>query len=85
MTTPTTAELLKYADLQMAAEAFLFNRDGTPVTNLKQALIDGNDHASMFTATQADNFLAHWEVVEQEPNTATGFSGTLCSRWWTKP
>lgn len=23
MTTPTTAELLKYADLQMAAEAFL--------------------------------------------------------------
>ena len=31
MTQPTTAELLKYADLQMAAEAFLVANDGTPL------------------------------------------------------
>ena len=40
MTTPTTAELLKYADLQMAAEAFLTNPNGTIRTDLKAVLID---------------------------------------------
>ncbi len=77
MTTPTTADLLKYADLQMASEALLANPDGSLRTDLKKALIDGNNHASKFTATQADNFLAHWQVIAQKPNTGTGFSGTL--------
>ena len=89
MTTPSIADLLKYADLQMAAEAFLENR-ADPSTVLKDeaaltaALIRGNNHASKFTETQAKNFLAHWTVVAQQPNTGTGFSGTLfrriCSR-----
>jgi hypothetical protein len=78
MTTPTISDLLKYADLQMAAEAFLVNTDtGALKTNLKQALIDGNSHASKFTVTQAQNFVYHWRVVAQKPDTTTGFSGTL--------
>jgi hypothetical protein len=64
MTTPTTAELLKYSELQMAAEAFLVENDGTP-KNLQSALEFGNNHPSKFTATEAALFLADWEVVAQ--------------------
>jgi hypothetical protein len=77
MTIPTIADYLKYASLQMAAEAFLFNDDGTPKDDIEQALIDGNKHASVFTEIQATEFVAQWEVIDQLPNTSTGFSGTL--------
>jgi hypothetical protein len=78
MTTPTIADLLKYADLQMAAKAFLVDPNtGALVANLNKALTDGNDHASRFTATGANNFVQHWKVLAQQPNTATGFGGTL--------
>ncbi|MBL0209281.1 MAG: hypothetical protein IPP84_15505 [Propionivibrio sp.] len=81
MTTPTVADYLKYANLQMAAEAFI--RD--PVTDvlsgsgadLIKALKAGNNHASRFTQIQAEAFAAQWEVVDQRANTTTGFSGTL--------
>lgn len=60
MTTPTTSDLLKYADLQMAAEAFLVDPGtGAVKPNLRQALIDGNTHASRFTSVQATRFLGH--------------------------
>jgi pimeloyl-ACP methyl ester carboxylesterase len=78
MTTPNTAELAKFADLQMAAEAFLVEG---PENQLKQDLVEalefGNDHASKFTTPQAIRFLQHWKVVAQLPNTKTGFSGTV--------
>jgi len=81
MSSPTIAEILDYANLQMAADAFLANpADPTGTTlksDIRQALIDGNKHASVFTETQADEFLKHWEVVTQKANTGTGFSGTL--------
>ena len=70
----------------MAAEAFLVYDEGVNKgklkDNIKLALTDGNYHASKFTATQADDFLADWVVVAQRPNTLTGFSGTLfrCKR-----
>ena len=35
MTTPTIADCLKYANLQMAAEAFLVNNQDKPLTELK--------------------------------------------------
>ena len=78
-TTPTIANYLEYANLQMAAEAFLVNKDGVLLTgdNLKQALIIGNNHASKFTETQAQDFADHWKVIDQCPNTDSGFSGTL--------
>ena len=87
MTTPTTTELLKFANVQMAAEA-LYDSDATlglPLTPGKpfsgaitpQVLIDGNRHASKFTTTEAAKFVADWELVEHKSNTTTGFSGTL--------
>ena len=77
MTTPTTVDILKYADLQMAAEALLVNDDGSLKSDLKKALTEGNKHASKFTAPKADAFLAEWSVVAQRANTSSGFSGTL--------
>jgi hypothetical protein len=77
MTTPTTTDLLKYVDLQMAAEAFLVDATGAFVPNLPKALTDGNELVSRFTQTQAKEFLKHWRVVTQMPNTKTGFSGTV--------
>lgn len=78
---PTISDYLKYANLQMAAEAFLNNTEtgkqdysGKP---LSDALIAGNNHASRFTETQATDFAAHWKVLAQCPNTASGFSATL--------
>jgi hypothetical protein len=61
MTVPTITDYLKYANLQMAAEAFmnvvetgekLYSGD-----DLKRALIAGNNHASVFTDTQAQAFV----------------------------
>lgn len=66
----------------MTTEAFLVEE--TPPYALKgdlqEALTDGNDHASKFTEVQANEFLNNWEVVAQQPNTGTGFSGTLFRR-----
>jgi hypothetical protein len=80
MTTPTTAELLKYADLQMAAEAFLLDANNKPYLTSKDviaALKAGNGHSSKFTESQAKEFEKHWIVLDQRANTSTGFSGTL--------
>jgi hypothetical protein len=43
-------------------------------------LNEGNLHSSRMTTEQAKQFAAEWEVVSHQPNTATGFSGTLF-RW----
>ncbi len=74
MPTPTVTQLLTYANLQMAAEARLdlFNNQVSVA-----ALTTGNNRASKFTPTQAAQFVTEWEVVAHEPNTTTGFSGTL--------
>lgn len=88
MTAPTITEILDYANLQMAAEAFLADpADPTGKLlklNIHQALIEGNGHASVFTETQAEAFLNRWEVVAQKANTGTGFSGTLFRNKETK-
>lgn len=76
MTAPTTAEYLKFANVQMAAEA-LYDSDATlglPLTPGKvfsgviaqNVLINGNRHSSKFTATEAAKFAAEWEVVEHK-------------------
>lgn len=80
MPTPTISEYLKFANLQMAAEAFLVRDDGTVRDDIAAALIAGNNHASRFTETQAIKFtdpVEGWTVLDQRANTATGFSGTL--------
>ncbi|MBL8470599.1 MAG: hypothetical protein KF778_18050 [Rhodocyclaceae bacterium] len=79
MSTPTSTELLKFANLQMAAEAFLADAAGNiiPATLLQGRLTAGNKQASKFPKQLANDFAEHWEVLAQKPNTNTGFSGTL--------
>jgi hypothetical protein len=76
---------LKYANVQMAAEA-LFNQQGNapgstfsgPITDANIGILTlGNNRTSRFTAIQADEFSKDWSVVEHISNTPTGFSGTL--------
>jgi hypothetical protein len=81
-------KLLEFANMQMAAEAFLV--EGVEVTpspeNVSARLRRGNEHASRFTQVQAEAFTSAtgYEVVTQYRNdplqlstTGTGFSATL--------
>jgi len=81
MTANEISACLKYANLHMAAEAFLINpKTGTNDFSgqaLIEALQAGNNHASRFTGIAAKQFESEWEVVAHQPNTSTGFSGTL--------
>jgi hypothetical protein len=63
------ATYLKYANLQMAAEASL--PAGFAGAIPKEFLTAGNNRASKFT--DADQ----WTVVSHQEDTSTGFSGTL--------
>jgi hypothetical protein len=86
---PTIAEYLKFANLQMAAEALYgYNAPTDAATLVPGAkptenpltagvLTTGNLHASRFAPTEATKFAGLWEVVEHISNTTTGFSGTL--------
>ena len=40
-------------------------------------LTQGNNHTSIFSQTQAEQFAQDWQVVQHMNNTKTGFSGTL--------
>ena len=76
---PNVADLLKFANLQMASEAFLTKDKAENVVNglaLIEALKRGNDHASKFTDVGIEQFTAHWTVLAQH-STTTGFSGTV--------
>ncbi|MBK6906213.1 MAG: hypothetical protein IPH08_03430 [Rhodocyclaceae bacterium] len=88
----TVAEYLKFANLQMAAEA-LYNFDANKNSNLipgqdatglltADNLTTGNRHASAFAPTQVtfSQLTDDWAVVEHKSNTTTGFSGTLFKR-----
>jgi VCBS repeat-containing protein len=72
MSTKNIKSLLKYALLQLAAEALLDRAD-----ELADKLDFGNNRSSKFTPEQAAEFAQIWEVVAHQPNTSTGFSGTL--------
>ncbi|PAU64400.1 hypothetical protein BZL41_10370, partial [Pseudomonas sp. PIC25] len=89
MNTLSISDYLKYANLQMAAEA-LYGFDATINPNqepgkdtsgalTKENLTTGNHHASTFTKTQVElsGLTSDWVVVEHLSNTSTGFSGTL--------
>ena len=86
-------ELLKFANLQMAAESFLQPRpnylsgggdhlDASDPTSFRIMLGEGNTHSSRFSAAQAIEFSQDWDVVAHKANAplvagGTGFSGTL--------
>jgi Ca2+-binding RTX toxin-like protein len=78
--------LLDFANMQMAAEAFLLRDTDNgviPADNvIRDRLENGNFHASVFTPTQAEKFVSDYQVLTQyrnDPTLAggTGFSGTL--------
>jgi hypothetical protein len=80
--TTSIATYLKYANVQMAAEALYTGREDLPGTIFFGAigiptLTTGNERSSKFTAMQAEEFSKDWTVVEHKSNTSTGFSGTL--------
>src|SRR3990167_4607400 len=89
MNTLSIADYLKYANLQMAAEALygfdttidLSQESGqnTSGTLTLENLTTVNHHASTFTKTQValSGLTSDWTVVEHLSNTSTGFSGTL--------
>jgi hypothetical protein len=72
-TNPTDAKtLLKYANLQMAAEAFLSDKtapvrttNSDPITLAK--LTTGNERSSKFTKTQAAEFIQDWKSRVRSP------------------
>ena len=71
------SKLFEMASLAEAAYADLF-KDGALQTDraeVKNILI-----ANKWSATQADEFLTHYRVVSQQPNTDTGYSATLFER-----
>ncbi len=65
MKVSTIADYLKYANLQMAAEAFLVNPDGFVKDDILRALFDGNKRSTKFTQPQAEDFNKLWQVVDQ--------------------
>ena len=75
MTLLTIAEISKFADLQIAAEAFLHAVSSQD--ELISALVEGNNHSSRFTPLAAERFAREWEIIDHAPNSSTGFSGTL--------
>ena len=80
--TTVIANYLKFANLQMAAEA-LYDLKTAPAGSTAAGEISaamltvGNERSSKFTKVQADEFVKDWTVVEHISNTKTGFSGTL--------
>lgn len=80
-------QLLEFANLQMAAEAFLSQSGDLipgrpPEGEIETRLEDGNTHNSRFTSVQAQRFVDTYEVLAQYRNDpllggGSGFSGTL--------
>ena len=77
----SSSRLLTFANIQIAAEAFL---QGLPApgtdehrTKLAERLQEGNGRTSIFTPTAAAQFSSEFQVIDHIQNTSTGFSGTL--------
>ncbi len=73
------------SDLASIAEAsyvLLDKFDFKNVDQLKDALIEANadEYNGVFSLSQANEFLSHWQVADHQPNTASGFSATLFQR-----
>jgi hypothetical protein len=79
MSVSQSQELLKFAHIQMAAEALLGGLNPESERDqLINALIVGNRRASAFPVVLAGEFADEWVVVSHRENAAgSGFSGTL--------
>ena len=73
----TIQDLFQQAQLAEAAYANFFDDAGNLITTesqLKTALTTGD---GKFSQAQATDFVLHWRVVSQQPNTSSGFSATV--------
>lgn len=77
-------KLLEFANIQMAAEAFLVegNEIAPSAADINDRLRRGNTHVGRFTEVQAAQFTTDFEVLTQYRNDSllaggAGFSGTL--------
>lgn len=81
MSQPTISSFLKYAELQLAAEAFITDEKTDVLYGANLPLINaltiGNFRNSKFSEMQAVRFSEHWEALDQKKNSGSGFSGTL--------
>jgi hypothetical protein len=76
VTNPAAPQLLDLSLVQLAAEARY--PDGVRTGLINPLWLEaGNGRSSRFTAEQAAQFAQDWEIVDHQPNTGTGFSGTL--------
>ncbi len=75
MTINTATTYLKFANLQMAAEALFPDDFSGPIAS--NTLTFGNTRSSKFTNVLADQFVKDWKVASHQADTKTGFSGTL--------
>ena len=72
--------ILKYANVQVAAESFLTEDNGKPLDDkeeITKRLTEGNHYNTFFTEINAVKFAEEWTIVDQQPNTSSGFSATL--------
>src|SRR4051794_27867328 len=76
MSVPDIKMLAVYLDAQMAAEAFLMDETTHELATVPGIVVPiltaGNGRASKFSPTQAQQFLQHWRVIDQQENTSTG-------------
>ena len=69
----STTKLFNLAQLSEAAYAdFEFFNATYSDTQIHDKLVDKN-----FSDTQASEFADNWRVISHQPNTASGYSGTL--------
>lgn len=74
------SDLKKYYDFAALAEASYVLLD-QPINfsddEIEDALQPAAGYKGNFSATQAEDFVDHWEVVSHQGNTENGFSATL--------
>jgi hypothetical protein len=69
-------KLYDMAALAEASYVFFDKLDDYSDKSVSDALKD-SDLKGTFSATQATDFVSHWQVVSHLPNTSSGFSATL--------
>lgn len=85
MPTNQVSIYLKYANLQMAAEALFDQRNQPPGSVFAgpirpEVLTLGNERSSRFPTALAEQFALDWTVVEHKSDTKTGFRGRRMTR-----
>ena len=73
----TITKAFQSAILSDASYVDFEGRDFTDSDDIKDAINNDSEH---LTDKQADDFVRTWRVVDQQPDTSSGFSATLFER-----